>query len=394
MNSFLGMLLDEKLLLETEKLHQIGDKQGLNLRALNYRVLIISSTCEISSVENYQKYCLDVPKYCSSFFSDANQQYLLEHDYAGKCIVLLMDNTRRKATEQTVFSLIQYLDKHQFADTVIAVGKQVDTLTEAAYSYRTAMNALSYRSLYSGERCLFCEDMQTMLQLSTLQSIVDPNHMLRLFQQGELGKLRETVTAYAERVRRLSGDSIEGRHPTSIRRMFVELTVYVLHVASDMGINVDELLNGIDPYNFLLYEEQATPVIIDWFMDFCIKIRHAIDEKSKSKERTVIQTVCDYINEHIMQNDLNLDDVSAVVNMTPSYLSKLFHKEMNIGFSKYIIRRRLEISKALLIETNMPIKQIAMKAGFASANYFGTVFKKMENISPNAYRTLNKSASD
>ena len=78
--------------------------------------------------------------------------------------------------------------------------------------------------------------------------------------------------------------------------------------------------------------------------------------------------------------------------MTASYLSKLFHKEMGIGFSKYIVRKRMEIARKLLTESDLTVKEISDQAGFTSANYFGTVFKREFGISPQIYRTQHVAA--
>lgn len=386
MNTFLKALCEEKLQMDDVQLHQIAAMNGVDLHSSQYRILLVSCPRSVADPESYQRYCVDMPRLCRRFFDKGSIRVSIEPDYAGKCIALAMDRVDKHTMEHVVVSLIAYLEARMVPDVVVSVGKCVSSLADVSYSYKTAVNALSYQSLYSGERCLFCEDMHVMMNLSTLQSVIHPDLMLEAFQVGDMERLRLLVTAYAEKVRALSGDSVEGRHPTSIRRMFVELTVYVLHVASDMGVNVDELLGGLDPYNYILFEDKSTPVIIDWFMDLCVRMRGAIDEKTKSKEHTIIEKVCAYIDENITRYDLSLEEVGERVNMTPSYLSKLFHKEMNNGFSKYVVQTRIDMAKKLLLETELTVKEIAEKTGFASANYFGTVFKKAMGISPQVYR--------
>lgn len=390
MNDFLKAVYEEKLPLAEEQLHQAAEMHGLDLHSCEYRVLLIACRHAVDNLDVFQRYCAELPRRCLRFCSKHALRAAVTQDYAGKCILLLMDRADEAFIEQHVSQLLSYLDTHHLQDSIIAVGKRVFSLSDLAYSYKTAVNALSYHSLYADDRCFFCEDMQAMLNLSTLQSVVDPDQMLDAFRAGDMDHLRLLVTAYAEKVRALSGNSIEGVHPTSIRRMFVELTVYVLHMASDMGVQVDALLGGIDPYNYLLFEDKATPVIIDWFMDLCAKMRSAISEQKASKEKSLIQRICTCIDEHLTETSLSLEFVSAAVNITPSYLSKLFHKEMQVGFSKYVVERRLAYAQQLLASTELPLRQIAEMSGFASANYFGTVFKRQLNLSPNQYRDLQK----
>lgn len=389
MNDFLKAIYDEKLNMSEDQLYQIAEDNGVCLHSPEYRVLIVSTRCKIDSPERYHKYCVELPERCHTFFARRRLHAEITEDYSGKCIILLLEKATNSQVEELAYALLSFFDSCFLTDSIIAVGKRVVSFGEIAHSYRTAVNALNYQSLYSGERCLFCEDMHAMLNLSTLQSVMEPNRMLQAFQADNISELRMLVTAYAEKVRSLSGESIEGRHPTSIRRMFVELTVYVLHIASDMGVDVDSILKGLDPYNFLLANDKSTPMIIDWFIGMCSDLRTAIEEKTKKKEQNIIQQVCDYIEKHITQYDLSLDDAAAAVNMTASYISKLFRKEMGIGFSKYVAQNRLKTASKLLVETDLSVKEISDRAGFASANYFGTVFKREYGISPLLYRAQN-----
>lgn len=387
MSSILQAIVDEKLPNSDEELLKIAALHGENLDAENFWIVLVGKDRKIQTCEQYQSACIDLPHWCRRFFKKHGIHSAVETDCAGICIIVLMDIQQQKLVEKICHGLLDYLEKHQIMDATISVGVCVETPSRLSYSYRTAVNALNYQSLYSGERCLFCEDMQSMLNLTTLQSVIDPDRMLQAFQAGDMDELRLLVTTYAEKVRSLSGGSIEGRHPTSIRRMFIELTVYVLHIASDMGVDVDKSLKGLDPYNYLLANDKSTPIIIDWFISMCSDLRSAINEKAKNKEQSIIQQVCDYIEEHITQYGLSLDDAAMAVNMTSSYISKLFRKEMGIGFSKYVAQKRLKIAGKLLSETELSVKDISEQTGFSSANYFGTSFKREWGMSPIAYRT-------
>lgn len=389
---FLRLLFAEKLYMSSETLCLLADQQGYNLRADSYRVLAIASTHSIDSQEAYQTYCCLLPKLCASLFQREPQIVQMDCDQGGRCILLVMDYSYKRITEQIVKPLIRLLDKNKCVKTVIGIGKEVTALSEIAASYHAAIHTLNSSELSSSERCLFYEDLQAIQNRSTIQSLIDLDKALQLFRRGDIENLRQMVTLYAEKVRALSDAKKIGRQPTSIRRMFVELTVYVLHIASDMGVDVDAILDGIDPYNFLLAKGKSTPEIIDWFIAMCVSLRKAMDEKSQYMELSIVQRVCTYIEEQITKSDLNLEEAACVVNMTPAYLSRLFRKEMGIGFVKYIAQRRMAIANELLKKTNIPIRDVAARVGYASANYFGVAFKKATGVSPQVYRESNRPA--
>ncbi|HIT64513.1 MAG TPA: helix-turn-helix transcriptional regulator, partial [Candidatus Ventrimonas merdavium] len=68
--------------------------------------------------------------------------------------------------------------------------------------------------------------------------------------------------------------------------------------------------------------------------------------------------------------------------LSPNYLSALFKKTCNIGFTEYITQKKIARAKALLLEQDYKIYEVAERLGFESAFYFSKVFKKVEGISP------------
>lgn len=101
-----------------------------------------------------------------------------------------------------------------------------------------------------------------------------------------------------------------------------------------------------------------------------------------------IKPIIDYIDTHY-EMPITLTDLAEFSNLTPQYLCTLFKKTTNIRLSQYINLVRLKKSKELLLQTpHMPIKEIARVTGFDDVNYFCSVFKKNENISPGQFRKI------
>nr|WP_262922298.1 helix-turn-helix domain-containing protein [Algibacter sp. L4_22] len=59
----------------------------------------------------------------------------------------------------------------------------------------------------------------------------------------------------------------------------------------------------------------------------------------------------------------------------------------NVTPMRYLTMKRLDLSKKILQENNeLTIAEVAYTCGFATSQYFATVFKKHEKCSPNTYR--------
>lgn len=85
---------------------------------------------------------------------------------------------------------------------------------------------------------------------------------------------------------------------------------------------------------------------------------------------------------------ISMEDTAAAAGVSTGYLSKLFKRELDIGFNEYLTRIRLEKSQELLAETSMSIKEIALMVGYPDEKYYSRLFKKTTGIKPTDYRKL------
>lgn len=109
------------------------------------------------------------------------------------------------------------------------------------------------------------------------------------------------------------------------------------------------------------------------------------DHETVEPDKRVIRIIMQAIHSRYME-DLSLDAVAESVSLSPGYVSGLFKKNTGQSFVKYLTGYRLEKAKALLLETNMKIGDIAHKVGYADISYFGTVFRSRYGMSPAKFR--------
>ncbi|UQZ35545.1 AraC family transcriptional regulator [Paenibacillus sp. PK3_47] len=101
-----------------------------------------------------------------------------------------------------------------------------------------------------------------------------------------------------------------------------------------------------------------------------------------------LQPLFDYIDQNA-DKPLTLDEMAEVAGITPQHLCTVFKKTTNIRIFQYIHSVRIKKSKELLLHNPlMPIKEVALLSGFEDPNYFSTVFKKHEQLSPNQFRSI------
>lgn len=97
------------------------------------------------------------------------------------------------------------------------------------------------------------------------------------------------------------------------------------------------------------------------------------------------ERACAYICAHYSE-PISLALVADLLEVTPSYLSDLFHRSVGESYSKYVMRIRMEAATRMLCANpNGKIYEIAKKTGFISPKHFHYVFKKFYGITPNEY---------
>ena len=92
-----------------------------------------------------------------------------------------------------------------------------------------------------------------------------------------------------------------------------------------------------------------------------------------------------YIRTHHGQR-ITLGQTAAAVSLSAPYLSRLFNERLHVSFTTYINRLRVERSERLLVQTRLPLVEIAGLVGFEDQSYFSKVFKRITGTTPGQYR--------
>lgn len=87
---------------------------------------------------------------------------------------------------------------------------------------------------------------------------------------------------------------------------------------------------------------------------------------------------------------ISLPALAKKLNVSPTYLSKRFKKEVGQTLFEYINKVRIEKSLDLLKKVDNAIVDIALSSGFEDQAYYTRTFKKIMGITPTHYRALYK----
>ena len=99
-----------------------------------------------------------------------------------------------------------------------------------------------------------------------------------------------------------------------------------------------------------------------------------------------VEQGCRFIEENFSR-DISLEDAAEYCGLSSFYFSRLFKKKKKITFIDFLTNRRIEEAKKLLSRGELSIKEISSRTGYSDPNYFTRVFKRVEDLSPSAYRS-------
>jgi AraC family transcriptional regulator len=94
-----------------------------------------------------------------------------------------------------------------------------------------------------------------------------------------------------------------------------------------------------------------------------------------------MRRVTEYIEAHLDQ-DLALPQLAQLAGLGLSHFKTLFRRTAGLPLHQYVIRRRVERARALLMRGDLPISQVALEVGFAHQSHMARHFRRLLGTSP------------
>ena len=101
----------------------------------------------------------------------------------------------------------------------------------------------------------------------------------------------------------------------------------------------------------------------------------------------ILRKAIKYIKENY-DKTITAEKLAEVVNLSPVYFSHLFKKHTGMKMTDYITDYKMQIAKSKLLETDLPINEIAESVGFQEQRYFSKRFKQIVGMTPTEFRQM------
>lgn len=156
----------------------------------------------------------------------------------------------------------------------------------------------------------------------------------------------------------------------------------IYEVMHQRGISIKKIYNVQDLNKLLSYS--TIPAIRKEVRKIILTGTSYLNKYDDSNP-VIIEKIQNYIKENFKE-DISRKKIANFVSLNPSYLSRLFKKEMGLTLTEYITELRLKEAKKLLIETEKTITIIAEEVGYKNYSYFSKIFKEEFGVTPWEYK--------
>lgn len=191
--------------------------------------------------------------------------------------------------------------------------------------------------------------------------------------------------------------SIVTQNEPEIERLFLELEekLMAIHNVSQVKDVYNRILVELDhEFHFTRHMETSLldalneyKTLADMIHDSKALLRNiSVQYKSNdTKENNYCEMAKQYLSEHYMK-DMNITDTADYLNISYSYLSKIFRARAGITLTDYLNQTRIEKSKDYLTGSFLTLTEISEKVGYNNVQSYQRFFKKYVAMTPGEYR--------
>lgn len=258
---------------------------------------------------------------------------------------------------------------------VMLVYSRVMGLVDAPAAYERLKQCMGYAFYADSDKILYEKD----IKISGDEINPSPEYELieKAVRGGDEANLKRLLDNFFDNLRRTAP-------APGVAKMYC-LELYVCIIRGCSVDKIEKYMKGIhfvqDAKNILDLQEYIEKIGVE--------ITGSNTPEANMVYSSLIRDTVKIIDENLENENLSLRWLAGTILYTNvDYLGKLFKKETGKNFSHYVMEKRMEMAKALILEGKKDrIYEVAEKVGYGSnSQYFSQVFKKYTGVSPLEYK--------
>jgi AraC-like DNA-binding protein len=151
------------------------------------------------------------------------------------------------------------------------------------------------------------------------------------------------------------------------------------------------LLDSVEHSN-----ERSTLFIDHVALTFCAHVVRLYGDATLPDDRSAgglspwqLRRVLDFIAAHF-NDDPSIAELARECGLSSGYFSRAFRQTTGVTPHQWLIRRRVERARQLLLGDKLSLADVALVCGFVDQSHFSRVFTKLEGDSPGRWRQMHR----
>ncbi len=357
-------------------------KEQESLKTVRY--CVIRPCCGEYLISNYEQYnTKETDRICGKvieFIESSRMGYAVKNNMGE--IELIADVGKFDISVNRYFAdMYSVIKEENGLNAVILVGESVDSKSDIKRS-KESIRLLENCMFYNEERNVFVYDE---CRNEKFFGFLKDNSLYDKLVYAIKNKSRKEVeTAVSE----LCGEFKKQR--IYAENVITYISNIIFDVSNYASENEGEALKYIYRCSLLKKNHVRFKQASDFLGENSLELWEFFQELKTKNTLGVIGSIIDYIDINYSDEHIRLQNFASKYYINASYLGTLFKEKIGMSFNAYLLNKRIEKAKGLLINTDYKIYEIAHKIGFTDANYFSAKFTELEKITPAKFREKNR----
>ncbi len=262
----------------------------------------------------------------------------------------------------------------------IVISDDVDRIQKIRSMSDSVYQLLEYRYIF-GYGCIFTfDDLKKWGNDFEMLSAKEQSDLEKRLRMGQIDEFSEEVEKIISAIR-------EGKYSVATAKgLLFQIQSVIYRIGKEKGklsgnVEISELLADSDPVKTVDEYEIRFGFALETFKKDSVK--------TSDRQGRLIGRVEEYVVSNIGKN-ISLNSVADAMNISPTYLSRIFKDETGTNFSTFLADKKLEKATELLCSTKFSMSEIAEQIGYSNETYFTKLFKAKYGTTPGQYRKLNR----
>lgn len=375
---------------ETENLEHILDSIGIRFSDQDFCVMVIDiEACNDEALKKeWSLIKFIISNVLLELGNEKNSAFMLDLEWERMALLINIKQDSRgfASTAYEIASKIRdFMYEKYFTSVSVGIGRIHTGIVNIKESYSEAQKALEYKML-KGRRSICLSSELTIAPQNYEYSIETEVQLIKSVKYGDFATVRALLKEIFDLNFRGKSLSME-----MARCFYFDIMSTGIKILGSINIEYTELfgadnnpLDRLTSCDTIGEMHESLEYIYQKICEYISSIQVEPDNDES------IKNILEFIEKRFSDPNLSLSMIADNFKMNPSYISHIFKDYTGSNFVYWLREKRIEKVRELLLESDMPLEQIAQTTGYLNSNVLIRNFKKVENITPGLYREINE----